>query len=441
MKETNRIEYKGQLSDDLEKEVVAFLNYREGGNLYLGITDDGTPIGIVDYDSVQLKVKDRLKNNILPSCLGLFDVMHEFRDGKDIIRINIASGPEKPYYIKKKGMSEKGAFIRIGSAAEPMPVRMIEELFAKRTRNSLNKIKANRQDLTFEQLKIYYNESGLTLTDKFASNLEFLTEFDEYNYVAYLLADNNGNSVKVAKYSGTNRVDLIESNEYGYCSLIKATKQVLDKLEVENKTRTQITSKERIDTPLWNSIALREAVINAMVHNDYSNEVPPKFEIFSDRLEITSAGGLISGLSEEEFYEGYSIPRNKELMRIYKDLDMVEYLGSGVPRILQVYPKKCFKFTENFLRMTLPISITRSVYEGGATGGATGGAIGGAIVLTPRQKQILGIIRQNNTISYRVVAEKLKINESAILKHFNALKEKGLIERIGGTRGYWKINL
>ena len=234
---------------------------------------------------------------------------------------------------------------------------------------------------------------------------------------------------------------IILNFEVYYCSLIKATKQVLDKLEVENKTRTQITSKERIDTPLWNSIALREAVINAMVHNDYSNEVPPKFEIFSDRLEITSAGGLISGLSEEEFYEGYSIPRNKELMRIYKDLDMVEYLGSGVPRILQVYPKKCFKFTENFLRMTLPISITRSVYEGGATGGATGGAIGGAIVLTPRQKQILGIIRQNNTISYRVVAEKLKINESAILKHFNALKEKGLIERIGGTRGYWKINL
>ncbi|MCD4737306.1 MAG: putative DNA binding domain-containing protein [Bacteroidales bacterium] len=302
MTESNRIEFKAELTDGLEKEVVAFLNYKEGGNVYLGIADDGTPVGIANYDAVQLKIKDRLKNNILPSCLGLFDVIHEVIDGKDIINVNIASGTDKPYYLKKQGMSEKGCYIRIGSASEPMTVRMIEELFARRTRNSLRKIKANRQDLSFEQLKIYYNESGFNLTDKFATNLELLTETGDYNYVAYLLADNNGNSIKVAKYSGKDRVDLIESNEYGYCSLVKATKQVLDKLDLENRTATQITSKERIDTRLWHPVALREAVINAIVHNDYSNETPPKFEIFTDRIEITSAGGIPQGLEQEEFF-------------------------------------------------------------------------------------------------------------------------------------------
>jgi hypothetical protein len=149
---------------------------------------------------------------------------------------------------------------------------------------------------------------------------------------------------------------LIESNEYGYCSLIKATKQVLDKLELENRTGTKITSKERMDHRLWNPIAVREALINAIVHNDYSNEVPPKFEIFLDRLEITSAGGLTQGLSQSEFFEGYSGPRNKEIMRIYKDLEMVEYLGSGIPRILKFYSKDCFIFSENFLRMVFYIS-------------------------------------------------------------------------------------
>ncbi|MDD5699379.1 MAG: ATP-binding protein [Victivallaceae bacterium] len=233
---------------------------------------------------------------------------------------------------------------------------MIEELFSSRTRNSIGKIKAPRQDLSFEQLKIYYDESGLHLGDKFASNLELLTEAGEYNYAGYLLADKNGNSIKVAKYAGKDRIDLIESNEYGYYSLIKAAKQVLDKLDLENKTATKITSKERIDTRLWNAVALREAVTNAIIHNDYSNEIPPKFEIFSDRLEITSAGGIPQGLDQDEFFEGYSVPRNKEFMRIFKDLEMVEYLGSGLPRILKVYSKDCFVFSANFLRIIFPIT-------------------------------------------------------------------------------------
>ena len=114
---------------------------------------------------------------------------------------------------------------------------------------------------------------------------------------------------------------------------------------------------ERIETPLWNKVALREAVINAIVHNDYSFEVPPKFEIFPDRLEITSAGRLPESLSEEEFFNGISIPRNKELMRICRDVELVESLGSGIPRILRAYGEDCFKFTDNFIRITFPKSI------------------------------------------------------------------------------------
>jgi predicted HTH transcriptional regulator len=190
--------------------------------------------------------------------------------------------------------------------------------------------------------------------------LELLTDDGKYNYVAYLLADENGNSIKVAKYSSLDRCDLVENNEYGYCSLIKATKSVLSKLDIENKVAATITPMERIETPLWNKVALREAVINAMVHNDYSFEVPPKFEIFPDRLEITSAGRLPESLTREEFFNGISIPRNKELMRIYRDVELVESLGSGIPRILRAYGEDCFKFTDNFIRITLPISAHES---------------------------------------------------------------------------------
>jgi len=357
MTESNRVEYKRELTESLEKEVVAFLNYHDGGVLYLGIDDHGQTIGVSQADTMQLAIKDRLKNNIQPSALGLFDVILERRDEKNIIKLIVASGSEKPYYLRKFGMSEKGCFIRVGSASEPMPVRMIEELFARRTRNSLTRIRSPRQDLSFEQLRIYYEEAGLALNDKFAANLELLTEEGAFNYAAYLLADQNGNSVQVAKYAGADRVDLLESKEYGRCCLVKTCKAVLDRLDgVENRNISKITPRERLDRPLWDKVALREAVINAIIHNDYSTELVPKFEVFSNRMEITSAASVHPGPEQQDFFAGYSMPRNKTLMRVFKDLGMVEYLGSGMPRILKVYPREAFSFAAHFIRAAFPMS-------------------------------------------------------------------------------------
>ena len=363
MPETHRVEYKRELTPelDLEKEVIAFLNTPEGGFIYIGIDKVGQRVVVADVDGDMLKVKDRIKNNITPSAMGLFDLVEEEGPpGVHCIKLIVASGSEKPYAKKKYGLSEKGCFLRIGTAAEPMPAAMIEKLFATRTRNSIGKIKAHRQALSFEQLRIYYDEKRKPLNKQFKTNLELTTEDGALNYAAYLLADENGTSIKVAKYRGKDRIHLIESNEYGYCSLIKATKSVLDKLDLENKTASTITAKERIDVRLWRPIALREAVINAIVHNDYTREVPPKFEIFADRIELTSACALPEGLTQAEFFEGYSIPRNKELMRVFRDLEMVEHLGSGLPRITEFYGPDCFRFTENFLRITFPAS--RPVY-------------------------------------------------------------------------------
>jgi predicted HTH transcriptional regulator len=433
MTETNRIEYKQELTDklEIEKEVIAFLNYHEGGIIYFGINKNGIVIGIQDLDGDMLKLKDRIKNNILPSCMGLFDIQAENKYGKNIIKINIASGSEKPYFKKKFGMTEKGCFIRIGTAAEPMPQKMIDELFAKRIRNSLGKIVSNKQNLKFEQLRIYYESAGLSINEQFASNLELLTDKDKYNYVAYLLADNNSTSIKVAKYGSITRVELTENNEYGNGCLIRAAKQVIDKIELENPTATQITFKERINTRLWDSVALREAILNAFVHNDFTNEVPPKFEIFPDRIEITSAGGLPDGLSQEEFFLGYSVPRNKELMRIFKDLGMVEQLGSGVPRILESYDRSCFSFSDNFLRMSFP---TMSGQVGGQVGGQAG-------QLTDRQKEVLHLIINDPSISRKALTEKLDINPSAVQKHIDALKQKGIISRESETTGFWEVHI
>ena len=356
--ENNTTEFKAILNDSLEKEVVAFLNSKTGGDLFIGVSDDGNILGVENPDKTQLQISDRLKNNILPSCLGLFDVFSEENNGKIIIHIIVSSGVEKPYYLKKKGMSPVGCYMRIGSGIKQMPTDLITNFFASRTRNSLRNIISPRYaEHSFAQLKIYYEEQNFTLNNEFLRNLDLYTSDNKFNYVAYLLADTNSTSIKVAKYSGTNKYDLIENEEYGFCSLIKATERVLDKLEIENKTFTKITgTARRLERKMIDKIALREALINAIVHNDYTREVPPVVEIYSDRLSITSYGGLVEGLSKEEFFNGRSMPRNRELMRVFRDLDFVEHLGSGMQRILKAYDKNIFKISENFLEICFPFS-------------------------------------------------------------------------------------
>jgi predicted HTH transcriptional regulator len=354
--ESNRIEYKLILTDDLEREIIAFLNHSEGGEIYFGVDKSKNAIGLDDLDLAQLQIVDRIKNNILPSALGLFDVVVERVDDKEIIKVIIPSGIDKPYYLRKKGMSPQGCFIRVGSSVQPMTTVQIDAMYAKRVPLSLGNMRSPRQSLTFRQLEIYYTERKLRVSDEFLASLDLLDEGGRYNYAAYLLADENGVSIKVAKYAGKTKSDLIENEEYGYRCLITATHRVLDKLRVENKTFAKITPKERLERSMVDQTALREALINAIVHNDFSREVPPVVEIFSDRLTITSYGGLPQGLSRKNFFRCRSLPRNRELMRVFRDVDLVEQLGSGMSRILEAYDQSIFSFEDDYLIVTFPFA-------------------------------------------------------------------------------------
>ena len=350
--ETNRIENKEQLNEEFEQEVIAFLNYKEGGIIYVGVRKNGQVVGVQDVDLTQLQIKDRIKNNIQPSTLGLFDVVVETIDNKEVIKVVISSGTEKPYYLRKKGRTPEGCYIRVGSSKERMTERMIDDMYSKRIKNTLKEIDSPRQELTFNQLKIYYEEHGLKLNDNFLQNLDLLTSEGKYNYNAFLLADENNVSIKLVKYLGTNKMDLVENQEYGYRCIITATQRILDRLDAENTVYAKIEYKGRKEVEMIDKAALKEAVINAVVHNDYSYGNSPIVELYSDRIEITSAGGLPQELSQEEFLEGVTAPRNKELIRVFKDVDLIENIGSGVLRILDAYDKSCFKFMEHFLRVT-----------------------------------------------------------------------------------------
>lgn len=432
LQESSRIEFKEELNDKLEKEVVAFLNNKEGGILYIGIDDNGKPVGVSDIDSTQLKIADRIKNNILPSTLGLFDIVTEEIEDISVIKVLISSGLEKPFYIKKQGMSPNGCFIRTGTSSQPMSTAMIDDFYSKRIHNTLRNITSPRQDLTFAQLKIYYQERGLALNEKFAKSLELLTPEGKYNYVAYLLADENGVSIKVAKYAGSDKVDLIENEEYGYCSLIKATYQVLEKLKIENVTKARVTNTRRVEKNLIAPIPMREAVINAIVHSDFSREIPPVFEIFSDKMVFTSYGGLIPGQSKEDFFSCSSMPRNRELMRVFKDVGLVEQLGSGMSRILKEYDKSIFHISEHFIKVEFPFSLPKEnviIANGNDNGNDN-----------LEMVKVMEILEENAEITAQQMAQQMGISPRKVSRLIRALKESGKIVRVGSDRkGYWKI--
>ena len=429
--ETNRIENKEQLNEDFEQEVIAFLNYKEGGIIYVGINKNGQVVGVENTDLTQLQIKDRIKNNIQPSTLGLFDVTVETIDNKEIIKVIISSGTEKPYYLRKKGRTPEGCYIRIGSSKERMTERMIEEMFARRIKNSLKEIESPRQDLTFRQLKIHYEGNGMILNDNFARNLNLLTDEGKYNYNAYLLADENNISIKLVKYLGTSKMELIENQEYGYCCLITATQRILDRLTAENTVYAKIEYNGRKEVEMIDSKALKEAVINAMVHSDYTLTTTPIIELYSDRIEITSGGGLPQGLSQEEFLEGVTAPRNKELIRVFKDVDLIENIGSGVLRILDAYDKSCFKFMDHFLRVSFKYKENPFEYDEKTdkkTTKKTDKKITKKIKVKPQEKDVLNFCKDAKTLKEITTYFGFKDISTFKKNYINPLLEKGTLQ-------------
>ena len=427
-----RNEFKVKLTDDLEKEVISFLN-SSGGNIYIGVNDKGEVVGIKgNIDLLQRTIKDRIWNNIVPSTLGLYDVLVLEEGDKKYIKIIVAKGVDDPYYIRGMGLTPDSSFIRVGSSVQSMPYDMINNRVNKKMRPSLRNIVSPRQDLTFSQLKIYYEEKGFTINNNFLKQLDLYTDDGKFNYNAYLLADNNNISIRFGKYAGTNAVDLIENEDFGNCSIVKATNNILNKIEIENRTFTKIDYPERKEIKMYDFKAVREAVVNAIVHNDWSNEYAPKFEMFSDKLVISSNGGIQPSITESEFLEGYSLPKNKELMKVFNDLDLVEQMGTGIIRILQSYDKSCFEFFPNFIRVTFPFNENKFMTEKQNNTKSNN--------LTETQESIMRLMINSPIITQEAISRKLDTNIRTIQRNIKTLIDMGLIERIGANKkGKWIV--
>lgn len=429
MFETSNVEFKRKLNDKFEKEVVSFLNAK-GGHIFIGINDDGSTYGVENIDELQLAIKNRIKDRIAPSPVGFFEIIAEQKDSKNILHIIIASGNEKPYYVKKYGMCPQGAYTRVGSYCVQLTEKQIFDLYSRRTRTSLINIISPTQELTFTQLRIYYDEIGYQFTSNTFKQFHFQLETGEYNYLAYLLSDQNALVINVGKFKGDNVVELEEMKSYSNQSLIKTTHEIIEFIDKQNKIFTTITSSKRKDEYLFDSIAMREAIVNALVHSDYTCENTPTFRIFDNHIEIISVGGLPEGIEKSEFLSGYMSPKNPQLMKIFKDLGLNEHIGTGIIRILSKYDKSIFTFSSNFIKVSIPFNKQKNNSINNETTAKN---------VSKRQFKIMELIKEN--LTQDEIADKLGVSRFTIIRDIKFLKQNGSLSRVGSNKtGFWKIN-
>ena len=339
-------------------------------------------------------------------------------------------------------MSESGCYVRVGSAAQPMDQTTIDVIYTNRTHTSLASMKAPRQDLTFNQLRIYYEEHGKELNENFAKTLEFLTPNGEYKYVAYLCADNNTLSVLFGKYDTIDRIHLVENLECGNCCILRVADRILEKLKVENKIFIRVTSGGRVEVAMYDMDIVKEAVTNALIHTNYFYENPPKFELFPDRLEITSMGRLPDGLSKEEFFTGVSYPRNRELMRIFKDMKLVDHFGHGVRKIIQKYSREVFTFLDNFIRVSFPLEKDETAEQLAQKQRDEDRQMATIVGINSEEtrEEIIKLMLNNPKITTNDMANKLHLTPKGVEWHLSNMRKSGQIRHIGSTKsGYWEV--
>lgn len=421
-RETEFVEFKeslSQLSRALES-VVAMINKNGTATIYFGVKDDGTisgvSVGNKTIKDISSAVTERIKPTVIPK------ITEEQYEGKDVIKLE-ASGTNTPY------SSDGNYFIRSGNENKKIDPFTMRQLMFKNSNDNIAEIESVNQDLTFNQLWQLYILNNYTLNkDTFAKNLGLLNKNKQYNLLANLLSDNNDISIKVIRFKGTNKTEIISRNEFGYKCLILALNNALEYVFSYNETKVDMSGSIRKEINLFNKSALREAWVNACLHTRWDKLIPPAIYIFDDRIEIISCGGLPIDYSLEEFYCGISHPVNRGLQKIMAQLGLVEQTGHGVPEIIKTYGKDAFNISENYINVIIKFPFLLTHGETDFTG------------LNPSQEKVLKSIITQPSITINELCKVTNLGTTRISQILNELKSLERIARVGSNKtGYWKI--
>ena len=447
--ETETSELKRVLNDTLPKEIDAFLNSFDG-NIYIGVEDDGTVIGVENLDDIQKRIADIITTQILPNPQEYVTLGTQYVVGKNVVVISVRKG-KSLYYIKKYGRSAAGCFIRVGTSCRSMTEEQIEQRYIATLsipRKTMKEELSPRQDLTFNQFQtlltfknVHYNK------ETFEQNYNLRNSDDKFNYIAFLVSDQNDTSIKVVRFNGVTKAEFLSRKEFDNGCIFKQMEDALEySLNVLNIIQTNIVGKERVDTPYFNSEAFREAWFNAVCHNLWVEKVPPAIYGFDDRVEIISYGLLKDGMTKDEFFMGISNPVNEEFAKIFMQLHYMEQSGKGVPTVVAKYGKEVYHFGTSFIQCILPYNIIdkqkqERLLGRNALSGTINGTINGTIKLSETATIVYELMKEDVKVTKSQLSQKAGKSIRTISRAIDELKNNGLLlGRTSNKNGEWILS-
>lgn len=278
-------------------------------------------------------------------------------NGKNILAVDIQRGTDRPYYLAKKGMRPEGVYVRQGYSSVPATDTAIRRMIKETDGDSFEAMRCLNQDITFEEIKKEFSHRKIEFGPKQMRSLKLIDQDGLYSNLALLLSDQCVHTIKVAVFQGTDQTIFKDRREFTG-SLIQQMNEAYDFIDFRNQTRATIEKLYRVDVRDYPEIAVREALLNLLVHRDYAFRASALISIFADRIEFISIGGLMPGIDLEDVMAGISVCRNQELANVFYRLHLIEAYGTGMGKIVKAYEgmekKPVIETTKNTFKIILP---------------------------------------------------------------------------------------
>lgn len=355
-RESEVVELKEIVTDDIKKEVIAFAN-SDGGKLYIGVADNGEVIGLSNAEEISLQISNMIRDAIKPDLTMFVKYETLEIEGKYVLEIEIQRGTDRPYYIAKKGLRPEGVFVSQGYSSVPATNAAIRKMIKETDGDRFEEMRSVEQELTFNATEQEFALRGVEFGRSQEKTLGIINSDGIYTNLGLLMSDQCNYTIKTAIFQGNDQMVFKDRQEFSG-SLLKQMNDVYRYLELYNKTRGEINGLVRVDTRDYPPVALREALLNMLVHRDYSFSASAMIKIFDNRVEFISIGGLATGTELSDIMTGASFCRNQNLANVFFRLELIEAYGTGIQKMMQSYEeygmKPKIEITSNTFKVTLP---------------------------------------------------------------------------------------
>ncbi len=422
--ETENIEFKSQFTDEIYKEIIAFAN-TDGGVVYVGIDNNGNVVGLTDVDKEYTRITNGIRDAIMPD-VTMF-VRFTVQENR-VVRITVNEGTNKPYYLRGKGLKPSGVFVRQGTSSVPASSDQIRRMIKESDGDTFEEMRSMEQALSFERAQNAFQRYGVEFSKEKYRVLGITQKNDDiFTNLGLILSDQCAHTTKIAVFGDEANTTFKDSREFSG-SIFKQLEEAYSYLTLCNKTTAVFKGLERIEKRDYPEEALREALLNALIHRDYSFSGSIIINVNDERIEFISIGGLLPGLSTDDIRIGISQPRNKNLAEVFHRLRLIESYGTGIRRIFKLYEncpaQPTIEATPNAFKIVLPNMNNASSTVTQKSAG-----------ITPQMQKVLNYIKEHGQITEKGISELLELKRTRTFTLAKQMHDIGLIEVHGRGEG------